>query len=459
MAGSFRRRLLAITALAALACVGAIVAMVYLARTSTEERIERAHERVALEIERLRDLSEVSPRSERGRARRNVAELRSGWLEDANSVDRRNPLVAQAVRAAEEKGEVVILDLARNENTPMIVGAAPAAGGGYVYAALRVVTGREMRTLRATVLVLSILSLVLVVVSLQTVAVVDRGVSTLRGSFAAVAKDLHAPVARPKLRELDELAGGLAALAQELAGAQKERERLTRELDEKERLAALGRVAAGIAHEVRNPLAAMKLRADLAQSSGEASPAIAKDLKDIGAEISRLDRLVGDLLVVAGRRVGVRAKTDIGQLVETRVRLLAAWAATMNVKVEATGSATLDVDADAVIRAIDNLLRNAIEASSAGGLVQASVEARADGSVVVTVVDRGAGVPGDRVPRLFEPFFTTKPEGTGLGLALARAVAQAHGGSLTYAREADATRFTLLLPRIAADPPIAAEQA
>ncbi|HEY5243074.1 MAG TPA: sensor histidine kinase, partial [Polyangiaceae bacterium] len=89
----------------------------------------------------------------------------------------------------------------------------------------------------------------------------------------------------------------------------------------------------------------------------------------------------------------------------------------------------------------DNLLRNAVEASPSGGQVDVHVGVD-ESEAYVTVVDHGAGVPSSRAAELFEPFFTTKPSGTGLGLALARAVAGAHGGSLAYAREGDITRFT-----------------
>jgi signal transduction histidine kinase len=123
------------------------------------------------------------------------------------------------------------------------------------------------------------------------------------------------------------------------------------------------------------------------------------------------------------------------------VALLAPWATEKGVAVTVDGTALARLDADAIARAIDNLLRNAIEASAPGAGVDVRVGAH-DGEAHVTLVDHGAGVPSSRVGELFEPFFTTKPSGTGLGLALARAVASAHDGTLTYARDGDATRFT-----------------
>ncbi|HWZ88825.1 MAG TPA: HAMP domain-containing sensor histidine kinase, partial [Polyangiaceae bacterium] len=285
-------------------------------------------------------------------------------------------------------------------------------------------------------------SLGLVIASLRTLAAVERDASTLQASLKALAKNLKAPVARPLLRELGEVATGIEALASDLARAQQERERLTRELGDRERLAALGRVAAGIAHEVRNPLAAMKLRADLARTVSDTPSSVAQDLADIAGEIARLDRLVSDLLVLAGRGSGLQADTDIGEIVSKRVALLTPWAAEKGVTIASEGSARAGVEADGIARAVDNLVRNAIEASPAGAPVKVSVAAHGAGARI-QVVDLGCGVPPEREAELFEPFFTTKADGTGLGLALARAVASSHKGRLTYERDGDTTRFTL----------------
>jgi signal transduction histidine kinase len=151
-----------------------------------------------------------------------------------------------------------------------------------------------------------------------------------------------------------------------------------------------------------------------------------------------LNRFVADLLVVAGRRAASRRDADLGALARARADLLAPWAEGRGISVEVHGEARALVDADAIARALDNLLRNAVEASPHGSSVQVEV---APGEIAVT--DAGPGV--DEGARLFEPFFTTKPDGTGLGLALARAVAAGHGGTVRYERKADRTRFTLTI--------------
>ena len=177
----------------------------------------------------------------------------------------------------------------------------------------------------------------------------------------------------------------------------------------------------------------------------DAPAALVQELASASTEIARLDRFVADLLTVAGRRTGPKEDIELGALATRRVEVVEPWARERGVRIAVTGSAHALIDLDAVGRVVDNLVRNAVEASRPDGVVEVGVsnggrEAR------VVVSDHGTGVDAARAHELFEPFFTTKPDGTGLGLAISRAIAQAHGGSLSYARDGDATRFELVLP-------------
>jgi signal transduction histidine kinase len=231
-------------------------------------------------------------------------------------------------------------------------------------------------------------------------------------------------------------------VARQLARSREIEAQLQRELAQKERLAALGRVAAGVAHEVRNPLASIKLRLDLAAAGAKLPADVESALSNASSEIARLDKLVSDLLVVAGRKTGPREPHSLGELAGSRAQVMAPWAQQRGVALSVEGDARAPVDAEALGRALDNLLRNAIEASPSGGKVIARIQPNGK-SVHVTVEDRGPGVPEERAGELFEPFFTTKPDGTGLGLAMTRAIARAHGGDVTYARDGAVTRFEL----------------
>jgi signal transduction histidine kinase len=323
--------------------------------------------------------------------------------------------------------------------------AAAAAGGpgarGIAWAAYLVPPPTWLRTWQIIVVALTLATALLVTSAVAAVITVKRGAAALNQALDGLATDLTTPVPRPRLRELSDVADGIARLAHRLTRSRELQDDMGRELAMKDRLAALGRVAAGVAHEVRNPLASIKLRLDLAVSGAgrHLPPVVAEAIAHASNEIARLDRLVADLLVVASPGLGPRVSTEIGALVRTRVEALAPWTTVRGVAVQVEGQAPASVDLDALARAVDNLVRNAVEASPSDGRVHIAVGLRGD-AATIRVEDHGAGVPAARVSELFEPFFTTKPNGTGLGLAICRSIARAHGGDVTFTRrQNDAT--------------------
>jgi signal transduction histidine kinase len=447
MKSSLRHRLLAVALLSVISCAVSLAALTRVLSLTHAQRMERARDAAAQELALLRRGGPEAP------AQPTVLGMRGGYATDPAAFDRAateldpeaQEVVARAVRAAASARGPVIED-AEIGDTMRIVGAAPADRGSYAWVEYLVKPPSFAAVWRAIVAALTIATALLVATALHAVVSVKRGAAALNGSLAALVRDLHAPVARPPLRELGELGDGIASLAQALARAQAEKERLGAELARRDRLAALGRVAAGVAHEVRNPLAAIKLRLDLRRQKQGTPPVIAEELGSISDEIVRLDRLVADMLVVAGRSSGPRSATALGALVERRVGLLRPWADERGVRIEVQGDARSELDVDAVSRALDNLVRNAVEASPRDETVAIEVSDGASGAKV-RVLDHGEGVDEARLPELFEPFFTTKPEGMGLGLALSRAIAAAHEGALTYERRDRTTCFELRFPR------------
>ena len=418
--------------------------------TSMTVRRQKAHDIVTAEVDRLAATTPSIEAREAGSASTYLG-VRGGWVHDATELARAPGLPATWVptlvdivgRADLEHGRVVgELDLAPNT---VVVAAAPAKSGGFAWATYLVVPLAALQTWRLITIALAIATALLVFTAVWATLSFRRSAAALNATLTALGKDLTTPVPRPRAAELAGIADGIRAMSRDLQTSREATERLGRELAQKERLAALGRVAAGVAHEVRNPLASIKLRLDLT-TAGELPESARKAVAAASAEIARLDRLVSDLLLVAGNKLGPRSAVGVGALVRARVESLQPWAQMRGVKLEASGDGDADIDAESVARAIDNLVRNAVEASPAEGTVEVRVGDTAE-AVLVQIEDHGAGVEPARAAELFEPFFTTKAEGTGLGLAISRAIARAHGGDVTYARAGDVTRFSLSLPR------------
>jgi signal transduction histidine kinase len=452
-----RHRLLTVVLAGVLACALSVVALVQLLTTTTTQRTERGREAVIEEVDRLaRDpaqLADPTPSS--------LISLRAGVWTGSDPPRALTPEWGERIRhvieEARREGGRVIREAPVPQGTAVMAARPVASPEASKLATDAVVFGvyvvrplPSLRTWQRIVLLLSGATVLLVATAIYSIVTMSRGAAALRSSLDALATNLRAPVPRPSVHELDGISDGIASLAQKLADARAKEEDLARELAQNERLAALGRVVAGVAHEVRNPLASIKLRLDLAAATSALPGPTEEAVGHAIREIERLDRLVADLLFVAGRAVGPKDKGDFGALVRARAEAVSAWASERGVVVEASGEGFASIDADAMARAVDNLLRNAVEASPRGERVVARVTLEA-GRVILSVEDRGTGVPKDRAAELFEPFFTTKPGGTGLGLAISRAIARAHGGDVAYARDDDVTRFTLTAATSATD--------
>ena len=207
-----------------------------------------------------------------------------------------------------------------------------------------------------------------------------------------------------------------------------------------ERLAALGRVAAGVAHEIRNPIAAMRLRAESGLAGDDTRRRGA--LGAILGQIDRLDRLSAELLAVTQRRAPELQDVDLAAFLAAIIRDHAA--PHLNFNIAAAGTARCD---PAMIRrALDNLVLNASRYLAQGGTISLSAS-RITGRLLMTVADTGPGVDPALRDRLFEPFVTSRPDGTGLGLAIAREMVQAHGGTITLAPGSGGAVFTIEIPQ------------
>ncbi len=209
--------------------------------------------------------------------------------------------------------------------------------------------------------------------------------------------------------------------------------RLESQLAARERLATIGELAAAIAHEIRNPLAAISGSLELLLS-GDADASAAGPLTDIVLrEVSRLDRLVDEFLQFARPAPIERARVDLVGLARDvcAVALADGRFGSHPLSISAPDALEAEVDAERVRQVLWNLLRNALEASPDGAPVEIRIARPAGGSgVLLEIRDHGPGIePGMRA-HLFEPFRTSKPNGTGLGLAVVSRIVEGHGGAV-----------------------------
>jgi signal transduction histidine kinase len=219
-----------------------------------------------------------------------------------------------------------------------------------------------------------------------------------------------------------------------------------------EQMAAVGQLAAGMAHELRNPLTSMKLLVQGAQAGkGDAWHATQLSSRDLGVleeEITRLERLIQSFLDFARPPKPEARRMDLRPLVEQTAALLAGRAAAVSTRIELAlppEPAVVAVDPGQVRQVLLNLVLNALDAG--GGLIEVSLERDGDGWLALRVADRGCGLPAALGERIFDPFTTTKETGLGLGLSICRRIASAHGGTLAAAdRAGGGAVITLRLP-------------
>lgn len=227
-------------------------------------------------------------------------------------------------------------------------------------------------------------------------------------------------------------------------------------LVEGEKLAAVGRLASSMAHEIRNPVAIISSALEAA-GSDTFSPGEREEMSRVAVtEAKRLEKLTTDFLTYAQPAKFPCATVDVVATVGSMVSIARAQALLKRVTLEVVSVETclLVGNEDQLQQALLNLLRNAIDASPEMGVVLVHVATTGD-HVHISIANAGTCIPQDAVAHIFEPFFTAKRGGTGLGLAIARKIAETHEGSLTLDRnEDDGILFTLSLP---ARPPAAPE--
>jgi len=231
------------------------------------------------------------------------------------------------------------------------------------------------------------------------------------------------------------------------------REELREETVRLERLASLGKLAAGISHEIRNPLTGISLLLDDLHDRAQLGDKDREMLTKAMAEIERMERLISALLTFAAPPRSRFTPGDPGEAAEDVVMLMQRPCQRQGVTLtlERPPLPACLIDAEKIRQALLNLLKNALEALPLGGTISITINHDAH-DALITVSDSGHGIPSQDLPLIFEPFFTRKGAGTGLGLSITRQIIEEHGGAINVSSEpVQGTSFIIRLPLLQAD--------
>jgi two-component system sensor histidine kinase HydH len=226
---------------------------------------------------------------------------------------------------------------------------------------------------------------------------------------------------------------------------------LRKEITRNQRLASVGRLAAGVAHEIRNPLSSIKGFATYFKERYQEKPDDQQIANMMIQEVDRLNRVVGQLLEFA-RPIKISKKSiSLTGLIENSLKLIEKQAAEKNIQIETRFLSqvnTVFADPDRVNQVLLNLYLNAVESMEAGGRLRVVISnSKRNDAIEIKVSDNGTGMGKEDLAHIFDPYFTTKASGTGLGLAIVHNILEAHGGEIKVeSTPGQGSSFTILLP-------------
>lgn len=269
----------------------------------------------------------------------------------------------------------------------------------------------------------------------------QRGVQQLQQSIKAIEED--------KAEQIPPLPAEMGRIGEAINTMQQRRQELEQRLRLSSRLASLGQLVAGVAHEVRNPLASMRLNLQYTQRQLK-QQGITMPIASLLEQVDRLEHLVHRLLYFDRGQQQELVIASLEAIVGESVSLLRLQAeeqgVTLVYKVPDSPLPQLQLRPQELGQVMVNLILNAIQASPEGGEVAVGVEQQAD-YLIAWVEDGGPGLPPEEQERVFDPFYSTKPEGTGLGLAISHEIITRHGGHIKLESQPGCTRFSVFLPR------------
>lgn len=291
--------------------------------------------------------------------------------------------------------------------------------------------------------------------------VVHRPVAELQDKIAQVREgDLNVSVDFANRNdEIGDLGRDFNDMVRQLRESREEIQRLhSTQMSRAEHLATLGELAAGLAHEIRNPLAGIAGVVEIVgRDLPKESPARAV-LKDVRSEVQHINKIVSELLEIARPKQPEFRVSDLNATAEHAVLFARDQAQSRGIHIELVkgpGLLPIEHDAGQIHQVLLNLLLNGMQACDEGGKVTLEI-AQNDEAAQLMVVDTGKGIPPENLPNIFRPFYTTKGNGTGLGLSLARRMVEDHGGRIEVTSWlGKGSRFVVLLPKRRTSAPVA----
>jgi two-component system sporulation sensor kinase A len=251
---------------------------------------------------------------------------------------------------------------------------------------------------------------------------------------------------RTALKDKDGLLIGFSSVIKDITG----QKLIERHLAQMEKLSAIGELSAGLAHEIKNPLAGIKGAIEIIRDGLASDHSHRMILGQVLAEVTRIDRIVMNLLSYSKPRKADFGTLDLVALIKQVIALLDNLAEAKRIKLTLKSkeeTTLLIADENELKQLFMNLLLNSIEATPTGGSVEVSLEEASDSKLCVWVSDNGSGISPERLNKVFQPFFTTKKAGTGLGLATCKRIVLDHGGEIRVESEVGkGTRFCIEFP-------------
>lgn len=239
--------------------------------------------------------------------------------------------------------------------------------------------------------------------------------------------------------------GAILSIGKDVTERKEETERM---IQKSEKLAMLGQMAAGIAHEIRNPLTSIKGFMQLLQTNYPEQ----QYFTIILSELERINSIVGEFLVLSKPTVVTYVEQDVKELIKDVVTLINTQSSLNNIQIFVQLDSELpkiSCEKNQLKQVLLNILKNAIEAMPTGGVIEVKAKEKEKGALSIEIVDQGVGIPQDRLPTLGEPFYTTKEKGTGLGLMTCYKIIEEHKGKLQITSKVnEGTTVEMVLPTI-----------